>query len=64
MIKNINASDWSTWEDVDDDQAFDEMIGNKLDADYKTYYLGVSWYLPNIINKTKKYKKGNKGKMI
>ena len=44
MIKSIQASDWSSWEDIQDQQSFDEIIGNKLNADYKTIYLGVSIY--------------------
>ena len=46
MIKNIQASDWSSWENIEDQQSFDEIIGNKINADYKTIYIGVSFYFP------------------
>ena len=61
MFKNINASDWSNWDSVENEEGFDDLIGNKLDADYKAYYLGVSWYFPNVVNNKKKY---NRGRMI
>ena len=46
MIRNIQASDWSSWENIEDQQSFDEIIGNKINADYKTIYIGVSFYFP------------------
>ena len=36
-----NRQDWST---IDDEESFTDMVGRKLNADYKTIYLGLSWY--------------------
>ena len=63
MIRNIQSSDWSNWEDIDSEQSFQDIIGRKLDADYQSVYLGLSWYFPNYNKKYKRNRPG-KGKMI
>ena len=44
LIKNIKSSDWQDWSSIDDEESFTDMLGIKLNADYKTIYLGLSWY--------------------
>ncbi len=44
LIKSIKASDWQDWSSIDDEESFTDMVGRKLNADYKTIYLGLSWY--------------------
>tara|TARA_Y100001970_G_scaffold42776_1_gene53241 strand:- start:10543 stop:11373 length:831 start_codon:yes stop_codon:yes gene_type:complete len=63
MIKNIEASDWSSWYDLElGEQSFDEIVGRKLKADYQTFYLGVSFYLAPFSKKNKE--KRGYGKQI
>ena len=47
LIKNIESSDWQDWQDwenIEDSESFTDILGRKLNADYKTIYLGLSWY--------------------
>jgi len=57
IIKSIKASDWSNWEDIQSQQSFDQIIGKKLNADYKTIYLGFSWYFVPLTGKEKSNRK-------
>jgi len=59
LIKNIESSDWQDWSNIDDDESFTDMVGRKLNADYKTIYLGLSWYfMPPATKKGSSNKRG------
>jgi len=62
MIRSIQASDWSSWDNIEDQQSFDQILGKKLKADYQTIYLGLSWYF--IPPPAKQNNKGGYGKQI
>lgn len=45
MISNIQASDWSKWEEIEDQNSFNDILEKKINADYKSIYLGLSYSL-------------------
>ena len=54
LIKNIKTSEWQNWSNIENEESFVDMVGRKLNADYKTIYFGLSWYLTPL-------KKSNSG---
>ena len=49
LIKNIEGNNW--YEPAGED-SFVDMVGKKINADYKTIYLGLSWYfMPPSVKK-------------
>ena len=62
LIKNIGSSDWQ--EEIPSDEVnFTDMLGRKLQADYKTIYFGLSWYfMPPSVKK--RDNRGGYGKQI
>ena len=62
LIKNIGSSDWQ--EEIPSDEiSFTDMLGRKLQADYKTIYFGLSWYFMPPSPK-KQNNQGGYGKQI
>jgi len=59
LIKNIKASDWQI---AGDNDIFTDMVGRKLNADYKTIYFGLSWYF--MPPPAKQNNQGGHGKQI
>ncbi len=43
MISNIQASDWSQWDQIEDQKSFNDILEKKINADYKSIYLGFSF---------------------
>jgi len=54
MFSDINSNDWEDLDEITNEETFNDFIGNKLDADYKAYYLGFTWYFLNHNNINKK----------
>jgi len=44
MIGKIKSTDWSNWnwQNMEDDESFNQVIGRRIGADYKSIYLGFS----------------------
>ena len=42
MISNIKSTDWSNWQNINQEESFNQAIGRKIGADYKSIYLGFS----------------------
>tara|TARA_Y100000768_G_scaffold342086_1_gene286936 strand:- start:55 stop:549 length:495 start_codon:yes stop_codon:yes gene_type:complete len=62
MVNKIKSTDWSNWQSINSTQTFNQTIGKRLGADYKSIYLGFSIYFNNK-HKNKETNK-NKGKYI
>ena len=66
MVNKIKSTDWSNWQSIDEEdssQTFNQLIGKNLGADYKSIYLGFSFYFNNKV-KNKERNKSKKGKYI
>ena len=66
MVNKIKSTDWSNWQSIDAEdssQTFNQLIGKSLGADYKSIYLGFSFYFNNKV-KNKERNKAKKGKYI
>ena len=63
IVNKVRVSDW-TVEDVNVG-TLNELMIRKLQADYKTYFIGFSWYLPNAKSSNKKNnRKRHQGRML
>ena len=63
MVNKIKSTDWSNWQSINSTQTFNQVIGKSLGADYKSIYLGFSFYFNNK-GKNKERNKTKKGKYI
>ena len=45
MIENIQASEWEKWQEIEDQNSFNKILEKKINADYKTIFLGFSYSL-------------------
>jgi len=65
IVNKVRVNDWIVGDSGGtEDETLNDLIIRKLQADYKTYFIGVSWYLPLHDGKKNKRDRLGRGKLI